>query len=71
MIWYEQIYQVIKEEYETHDYSISVLCKLGKVSRTAYYKWINRSVLASEEKKQRIADEIEKNTYKKSGQRVA
>lgn len=36
------IYQAIKEEHEIHDYPISSLCKLGQVSRAAYYKWLHR-----------------------------
>ena len=37
-----QIYQAIKEENETYGYPISALCKLGNVSRSAYYKWLHR-----------------------------
>ena len=25
-------------------YSISILCKIGKVSRSGYYKWINSNI---------------------------
>lgn len=35
-------YIVIQELHEVHpDYPISKLCQLGKVSKAAYYKWIN------------------------------
>lgn len=36
---------MIKEENETYGYSISALCKLGDVSRVAYYKWLHRMIL--------------------------
>lgn len=43
-----------------HGYPISALCRLGKVSRAAYYKWLHRDTPAYETENQRIADEIEK-----------
>ena len=43
-----QIYQAIKEENETYGYPISALCKLGNVSRSAYYKWLHRKIPANE-----------------------
>lgn len=55
-----QIYQAIKEENETYGYPISVLCKLGNVSRSAYYKWLHREIPANEIKNLRISDAIEK-----------
>lgn len=55
-----QIYQTIKEEHERHNYPIGPLCKLGHVSRAAYYKWLHRDIPAYETENERIADEIEK-----------
>ena len=55
-----QIYQAIKEENETYGYPISALCKLGNVSRSAYYKWLHRKIPANEIKNLRISDAIEK-----------
>ena len=60
MIRHEQIYQAIKEENETYGYPLCALCKLGNVSRAAYYKWLHREIPASEIENRRIADEIEK-----------
>ena len=54
------IYQAIKEENETYGYPISALCKIGKVSRAGYYKWLNRAVPANEGHNNLIADIIEK-----------
>ncbi|WP_330641692.1 IS3 family transposase [Blautia marasmi] len=54
------IYQAIKEEHEEHNYFILALCHLGKVSRAAYYKWLNRKIPENEIVNQRIAEEIEK-----------
>ena len=36
------------------------LCKLGNISRAAYYKWLHREIPKSEQKNRFIADEIEK-----------
>ena len=55
-----QIYQAIKEENETYGYPISALCKLGNVSRSAYYKWLHKEIPANEIKNLRISDAIEK-----------
>ena len=55
-----QIYQAIKEEHETYGYPISALCKLGNVSRAAYYKWLHREIPLNELENEHIADVIEK-----------
>ncbi len=51
---------MIKEEHEEHKYPIGALCKLGHVSRAAYYKWLHRGLPDYESENARIADEIEK-----------
>lgn len=60
LVRHEYIYQAIKEENEEHGYPIVALCKLGKVSRAAYYKWLHRGISESETTNRLIADEIEK-----------
>lgn len=45
LVRYVQIYQAIKEEHEKHGYPIGQLCKLGHVSRTAYYKWLHSQLM--------------------------
>ena len=60
LVRHEHIYQAIKEEYEDHGYPIKTLCKLGNVSRAAYYKWLHRGIPNYEAENVRIADEIEK-----------
>lgn len=50
---------IIKEEHEEHNYPITDLCKLGRVSRAAYYKWLNRGIPENEKENQRIAEVIE------------
>lgn len=42
-----------------HSYPISELCKLGGVSRAAYYKWLHRDIPENEIENNRIADIIE------------
>lgn len=60
LIRHKYIYQAIKEEHEEYNYSIIALCKLGKVSRASYYKWLKRETPISEERNKHIAAEIEK-----------
>ena len=60
LVRHGQVYQAIKEENEEHGYPISSLCKLGSVSRAAYYKWLHREKPAYEAANEYIADEIEK-----------
>ena len=60
LVRHEQVYQAINEEHEELGYSIEALCKLGHVSRAAYYKWLHRDIPASEKENRRIAEEIEK-----------
>lgn len=60
LVRYEHIYQAVKEEHEEHHYPIQALCKLGGVSRAAYYKWLNHEVSENEQKNQQIAELIEK-----------
>jgi len=60
LVRHEQVYQAISEEHERHGYSIGELCKLGHVSRAAYYKWLHRDIPAYEKENRKIAEEIEK-----------
>lgn len=50
----------MKEEHENHGYPIEALCRLGHVSRAAYYKWLHRGLPRDEAENIRIAEEIEK-----------
>ena len=59
LVRHGRIYQAIKEEHEEHNYPITDLCKLGRVSRAAYYKWLNRGITENEKENQRIAEIIE------------
>lgn len=60
LVRHESIYQAVKEENENHNYPIGLLCRIGGVSRAAYYKWLHREIPRQETENQRIADEIEK-----------
>ena len=46
--------------HEAYGYPISTLCKLGKVSRAAYYKWLHREIPIRELENEIIAKTIEK-----------
>ena len=56
----ESIYQAIKEEHEEHNYPVQFLCKLGGVSRAAYYKWLKREIPEKELENRQLAEFIEK-----------
>lgn len=60
LIRHEQVYLAIKTEHDEHCYPISALCKIGNVSRAAYYKWLHRELPNYEAENKRIADKIEK-----------
>ncbi len=60
LVRHEQVYLAIKTEHDEHCYPISALCKIGNVSRAAYYKWLHRELPNYEAENKRIADEIEK-----------
>ena len=60
LIRHEQVYLAIKTEHDEHCYPISALCKIGNVSRAAYYKWLHRELPNYEAENKRIADEREK-----------
>ena len=50
----------MKEENEEHGYPIDALCRLGRISRASYYKWLRRKTPLQEEENRRIAAEIER-----------
>lgn len=60
LVRHESTYQAVKEENEKHNYPIYALCRLGGVSRAAYYKWLHREIPKNEAENRRIADEVEK-----------
>lgn len=60
LVRHESIYQAVKEEHEEHNYPVQALCKLGGISRVAYYKWLKREIPESELQNQRISELAEK-----------
>ncbi len=55
-----KIYLAIYEENQTHGYAISKLCKIAQISRSSYYKWLNRKPPENELINHKIADIIKK-----------
>lgn len=53
------IYQAIKEIHAEYHYPIHVLCKMGRISRAAYYKWLNHKETNNEKLNQKIAERLE------------
>lgn len=45
--------------HEENNYPISALCKLGKVARAGYYKWLHRGISANEQENMLIGEKIE------------
>jgi len=58
-IRHEHIYLAIKEENEEKNYPVLTLCKLGGVSRAAYYKWLNHKESSNDELNNHLAERIE------------
>lgn len=50
----------IKEVHEQFSYSIQELCKFGNISRSSYYKWLNRKTPPEEALNRTIENKIEK-----------
>ena len=42
-----------------NNYPISALCKLGKVARAGYYKWLHRGISANEQENMLIGEKVE------------
>lgn len=55
----EHVYKAIKEENETYAYPISALCVIANITRSAYYKWLNRETPINESLNIQIADRVE------------
>ncbi len=53
------IYKAIMETHKEYEYPISALCKLGHVTRSAYYKWVNRTLPEEEQKNLKISKIVE------------
>lgn len=59
----EGIYQAILKSHQKYDYPIRSLCQLGQVTRTAYYKWLNRKVPENEVENIMLSKIIEMTTH--------
>ncbi|WP_400241628.1 IS3 family transposase [Niallia sp. JL1B1071] len=57
-------YVVIQELHEKEKFSIVLLCEIGKIQRSSYYKWLNRTPSENEKLNEQILEEI-KNLYAK------
>lgn len=53
------LYTLIRQEHEDNGYSIDELCRLARVARSAYYKWLKRKESKNEVENKRIAQLIE------------
>lgn len=53
------IYHVIQEEWEEKHYPIKELCKIGNVSRAAFYKWLRRNPTKNELQNSELSKKIE------------
>ncbi|MBT9722270.1 IS3 family transposase [Dorea longicatena] len=55
----EHAYLAIKELHEETKFSICSLCKIGHVSRAAYYKWLNHKESDNDKLNQKLAERLE------------
>ena len=55
----EHIYLAIKELNEEMRFSICLLCKMGHISRAAYYKWLNHKESDNDKLNQKLAERLE------------
>lgn len=55
----EHIYLAIKEFHEEMNFAICSLCKMGHVSRAAYYKWLNHKESDNDKLNQKLAERLE------------
>lgn len=56
----EKIYLTIKYLVEDKRYSVNMLCDIAQISRSAYYKWINRDKTKSDIKNEKILGIVKK-----------
>jgi len=61
----EKIYLTIKSLVEEKKYSVNMLCDIAEISRSAYYKWLNR-IETKSDKENKTALALIKNLYKKN-----
>ena len=55
----ETIYLAIREILDEQDCSLSELCRLAEIPRSAYYKWLHRKENRRETENRKLADQIQ------------
>ena len=48
LIRQEHIYRAIKKEHEKYNYPILLLCEIGGIARSSYYKWLHHAETPNE-----------------------
>lgn len=62
-----QTYQVINILSKNEKYPVATLCEIAGISRSAYYKWLNKEITDSELKNQKLMDFIKAAYDEKCG----
>lgn len=53
-----QVYVVIRSVHEQQGFSLKLLCKLAKVARSSYYKWINHKPSPREQENEQLTENM-------------
>lgn len=53
-----QVYVIIRSVHEQQGFSLKLLCKLAKVARSSYYKWINHKPSPREQENEQLTENM-------------
>ncbi|MFR8999310.1 MAG: hypothetical protein ACLVIY_01655 [Anaerobutyricum soehngenii] len=60
LIRQEHIYRAIKKEHEKYNYPILLLCEIGGIARSSYYKWLHHAETPNERFNEELAEKMER-----------
>ena len=60
LIRQEHIYRAIKNEHEKYNYPILLLCEIGEIARSSYYKWLHHAETPNERFNEELAEKLER-----------
>ena len=60
LIRQEHIYRAIKKEHKKYNYPILLLCEIGGISRSSYYKWLHHAETPNERFNEELAEKLER-----------
>ena len=60
LIRQEHIYRAIRNEHEKYNYPILLLCEIGGIARSSYYKWLHHAETPNERLNEELAEKLER-----------